>query len=414
MSDLAILRGFKDVILADAEKFSAIVAAASQLAKNYNFSKAYFPILEQSSTYKRVLGESSDIVNKEMYSFIDKGENQVTLRPEFTAGIARSVITNGLYDKLPLKFFSYGPLFRYERPQKGRQRQFYQLNFEIFGNESYLAELEMLLLLNELIEHLGLKQKVTLELNSLGSPEARQNYRAALKTYLQDYRSQLSEDSQKRLEVNPLRILDSKSADDQQILEDAPAIDEFYSAEDQEFFAKLQEKLSAFNISFKLNPKLVRGLDYYTQTVFEYTTELLGAQNAVFAGGRYDNLIAQMGGKATPAVGFAGGLERLVELAELDLQQKQKIIVVAFSEQQQDYVLKLVQLLRQQNLTVEQILGGGNLGKKLKKAAKHAPQYVVICGEDEIKNDQLQLKNFVTGNEQFLSQAELVEYLVKL
>ena len=413
MEQIKTLRGVKDIIGADAQKFNYIISVVKQIAQNFAFQTAYFPIIEDSSIYTRTLGMESDIVTKEMYNFYDKGDNKVTLRPEFTAGIVRSLISNNLLNELPIKFFSYGPLFRYERPQHGRQRQFYQLNFEFFGNASYYAELEMILLVREIIQALGLEEKIQLEINSLGSDLAREKYQQALVSYLEQYKDSLSSDSQKRLVQNPLRILDSKNPADQEILVNAAKIVAYYKKSDQEFFDNLLALLEEYKISYKINDKLVRGLDYYTNTVFEFTTTELGSQNAVFAGGRYDNLVKNMGAKeAVPAIGFAAGLERLKELiVDNYKEQKKPIIIVNVEEEQKAAAFSLMQEFRAKNIKVEGILTHHNLGKKLKKTNKYQPELVVILGADEVKNGQLKIKNFITGEDRVIKTDDIYDVL---
>ena len=415
MSDLAVLRGVKDIILENADKFNYIIDITSQVVENYNFSKAYFPIIENSQTYFKTLGEESDIVNKEMYSFIDKGENQVTLRPEFTAGIVRSLISNRLFDKLPLKFFSYGPVFRYERPQKGRQRQFYQINFEYFGNDSYFAEAEVILLVDNLLTKLGIKDKITLELNSLGSDLARKKFKTELVNYLSKYQNDLSDDSKRRLESNPLRILDSKNNVDRDILSTAPQISEFYEKEDKIFQENLLGILENNNIKYNINSKLVRGLDYYSKTVFEFTTEELGAQNAVFAGGRYDNLVKNMGGKDVSAIGFAGGMERLQEIVSNKYTKRNiDIVVVNVTEDEKEYAFSILQELRVLDINSEGIFTGNALGKKLKKAHKYDAKLVAIIGEDEKKSQNVKIKNYSDGKEIIVPKEEMQNSVIQL
>mgnify|MGYP003331741333 CR=1 FL=1 len=414
MEQVSVLRGVKDVILDEAEKFHYIISAIQKIAQNFGFRISYFPIIENSHTYIRTLGESSDIVTKEMYNFIDKGENNITLRPEFTAGVVRSLITNNLFDKLPLKFFSYGPLFRYERPQKGRQRQFYQINFEYFGNATYYAEVEIILLINNIIRHFELSDKIQLEINSIGSINTRTLYKEALVNYLAQYKNDLSPDSKRRLENNPLRILDSKDSKDQEILYSAPQISEFYDKEDQEFFDNILSLLTELSISYKVNSKLVRGLDYYTKTVFEFTTSLLGAQNAVFAGGRYDNLVKNMGGKDTPAIGFAGGLERLQALINNSLIVNIDVVVINVTAQEKDYAFRIMNQLRDSNIIAEAILTDSNLGKKMKKAGKYNTNLVVIIGDDEYKNQTVKIKDFRNGKEITTNKGDMVTYIKEI
>jgi histidyl-tRNA synthetase len=409
MEQIKNLRGVKDVIGEDAEKFNYILDIVKNIANNFSFQTCYFPIIEEGYIYRRTLGEESDIVTKEMYNFIDKGNNNITLRPEFTAGIVRSLISNNLTHQLPLKFFSYGPLFRYERPQHGRQRQFYQINFEYFGNESYYAELEIILLINQITNKLNITNKLELELNSLGSKKTRADYQGALIEYLQKYQQDLSLDSQKRLSKNPLRILDSKDKKDQEILLEAPKISKYYQIEDQASLDNLLALLADYNISYKINDKLVRGLDYYNNLVFEFTTKQLGSQNAVFAGGRYDDLVTNMGGKTSvPAIGFAAGLERLQGLLLDDYKrQASQIVVVNIGERSKKYAFDLMQKLRANNIKVEAILTHHNLSKKLKKATKYNPEKVIIIGDDEVSNGEVKIKNFNDGTSKFIKVQDI-------
>lgn len=415
MEQVHTLRGVKDVILDEAEKFHYIVNLIQNIAQNFGFKISYFPVIENSNTYVRTLGESSDIVTKEMYNFIDKGDNNITLRPEFTAGIVRSLITNNLFDKLPLKFFSYGPLFRYERPQKGRQRQFYQVNFEYFGNDSYYAEVEILLLINQISKALNISDKLKLEINSIGSIETRNRYKDILVTYLEQYKADLSSESQKRLANNPLRILDSKNERDKEILLSAPKISQFYDKNDNEFFNNLLSRLDDASLSYNINSQLVRGLDYYTQTVFEFTTTDLGAQNAVFAGGRYDDLIKNMGGKSTSAVGFAGGLERLQALIEDDYTTvSTDVVVINVTPSEKQYAFNIMQYLRENKISAEAILTEHNLGKKMKKAGRYNTKLVAIIGEDELKQHLVQIKDFRKGKTCTLARESLIEEIKKI
>ncbi len=411
MNDVSLLRGFKDLLFDEARKFSHIIKISQKIAENNGFMPSYFPILEESKIYKKVLGEASDIVGKEMYNFIDKGENQITLRPEFTAGIVRSVITEGLYHKLPLKFFTYGPLFRYERPQKGRQRQFNQINFEYLGEGSFLAEAELIALINNLAKQLKINQKLNLEINSLGSKQVRENFKQELVKYLEKYQADLSRDSQKRLFSNPLRILDSKDKKDQEILLDAPDIEDFYQKTDKEFYNNLLNILEKTNIKYKKNSKLVRGLDYYNGIVFEWTTNLLGSQNAVFAGGRYDALIKKMGGKDTKAVGFAGGIERIMQLIENNKEHQIDVCVISVEQNNITYSFKILNFLRENNIKSEGIFNQQNITKKLKKANNLKAKFVIIIGDEEQKNGDLLFKDFVNGVEKKIKKDELLKVL---
>lgn len=404
------VRGTKDILKDDYRLFSLIANKAREISSLYGFEEISTPIFEFTEIFKKTLGEESDVVGKEMYSFEDRGGESITLRPEFTAGIARSFISNGLSNQLPLKLFATGPLFRYERPQKGRQRQFHQINFEMLGVESYIGDVEVISMGQQLINSLGLGDKVTLEINSLGDDESRDNYRAALVEYLSDYKDKLSEDSQKRLLKNPMRILDSKDEGDKKIVENAPAIDEYYSDSAKEFFDNVKSGLSKIGVEYTINKKLVRGLDYYCHTAFEFTTSHLGSQNAVLAGGRYDKLIAMMGGQPTPAVGFAGGLERLVALCENNIEVKpnRPVAIIPIGEKAESKAVEITSKLRNVGIYAE--LGySGNVKKRMKKANSMNSKAAIIFGDEELESGNVKLKDFDSGNEAEIKISDLVE-----
>ena len=308
------IRGTQDIFGAEAEAFAHVVETFERVRKLYRFRRIEMPVFEKTEVFSRSIGETTDVVSKEMYSFEDRGGESLTLRPEFTAGIARAYITNGWQQHAPLKVATHGPLFRYERPQKGRYRQFHQLDAEIIGAAEPQADVELLVLADQLLKELGIADGVTLMLNTLGDGASRDAWRAALVEYFETHRADLSEDSQKRLIANPLRILDSKDPRDQAFVADAPKIDTFLSGEAQDFFGAVTSGLDAAGVAWTRAPSLVRGLDYYRHTAFEFVTDRLGAQGTVLGGGRYDGLIESLGGPATPAVGWAAGIERLAML----------------------------------------------------------------------------------------------------
>ncbi len=308
------IRGTQDIFGAKAEAFAYVVETFERVRKLYRFRRAEMPVFEKTAVFSRSLGETTDVVSKEMYSFLDRGNESLTLRPEFTAGIARAYLTNGWQQHAPLKLATHGPLFRYERPQKGRYRQFHQLNAEIIGAAEPQADVELLVMADQLLKELGIADGVTLMLNTLGDGASREAWRSALVEYFQAHRDALSEDSQARLENNPLRILDSKDPRDKAFLADAPLIDDFLSSAAQEFFGAVTSGLNAAGVEWTRAPALVRGLDYYRHTAFEFVTDRLGAQGTVLGGGRYDGLIETLGGPHTPAVGWAAGIERLAML----------------------------------------------------------------------------------------------------
>ena len=308
------IRGTQDIFGAEAEAFQHVVETFERVRKLYRFRRIEMPVFEKTAVFARSLGETTDVVSKEMYSFLDRGDESLTLRPEFTAGIARAYLTNGWQQHAPLKVATHGPLFRYERPQKGRYRQFHQLDAEIIGAAEPQADVELLAMADQVLKELGIADGVTLQLNTLGDAASREAWRAALVDYFEAHREALSAESQKRLSVNPLRILDSKEAVDWAFVADAPKIDDYLSGEAQEFFGKVCEGLKAAGVEWVRAPSLVRGLDYYRHTAFEFVTDRLGAQGTVLGGGRYDGLIETLGGPHTPAVGWAAGIERLAML----------------------------------------------------------------------------------------------------
>jgi histidyl-tRNA synthetase len=404
------VRGTHDLMAEEFRQFDHVVKTAREISGLYGFQQIATPIFEFTEVFKRTLGEESDVVGKEMYTFEDRGGESLTLRPEFTAGIARAFISNGLQQNIPLKLFTTGPLFRYERPQKGRMRQFHQINFEVLGASEPLADIETIAMGWHIIQALGLADKIKLEINSLGDPESRTNYREALVKYLSAYKDKLSEDSLRRLSVNPMRILDSKNDGDREIVKDAPIISEYYSYAARAFFDEVQAGLTALAIPYNLNPKLVRGLDYYCHTAFEFTTDALGAQNAVLAGGRYDKLIGMMGGQETPAVGFAGGIERIMALANLKIPGKRPIVVIPIGDAAEKQATTLTAELRKAGFYIE-LAYGGNLKKRFKKADGANALAAIIFGEDEMVKGIVKLKDFDSGKEEEIKIPGLVDRL---
>ncbi len=409
---LQTVRGTKDLFGKDILKYNYVIDLAKKISKLYNFKEIITPIFEFSEVFERNLGDSSDVVMKEVYRFEDRGGNFLSLRPEFTAGVVRSIISNSeLNNKFPLKLFSYGPVFRYDRPQKGRQRQFNQVNFEYFGNESYMADVNILQMAYEFLQNLELKN-IKLEINSLGCEKSRENFENALKEYFEKYKNDLSEDSKIRLEKNVLRILDSKDEKDKKLLIDAPVISNYYTNEDKEFFNNILEKLTFLNINFEVNNLLVRGLDYYTSSVFEFTTEDLGAQSTILAGGRYDKLLAQMGGPNIPAIGCAAGVERLILLLNKELKEDKIISIIPIDDKNINFCLNLQKKLFENNIICE-LITNGKVKKKMNIANKINSKFVIIVGEDEIKSELLTIKNFNEVKEERINLNEIVNYLSK-
>jgi len=373
------IRGTQDIFGAEAEAFAHVVATFERVRRLYRFRRAEMPVFEKTAVFSRSLGETTDVVSKEMYSFDDRGGESLTLRPEFTAGIARAYITNGWQQHAPLKLATHGPLFRYERPQKGRYRQFHQLDAEIIGAAEPLADVELLVMADQLLKELGIADGVTLQLNTLGDGESREAWRAALVEYFRAHAADLSEDSQDRLEKNPLRILDSKDPRDKVFVGAAPKIDDYLSAEAQDFFGRVTAGLDAAGVAYTRNQALVRGLDYYRHTAFEFVTDRLGAQGTVLGGGRYDGLIEQLGGPATPAVGWAAGIERLAMLVQdagAVVEDKLDVIIAVEDDAAITLATTFVAALRRDGLSAE-LIATGSPRKRFDKATKSGAEVVV-------------------------------------
>jgi histidyl-tRNA synthetase len=326
------VRGTQDMFGETEERFAYVVATFERVRRLYGFKGLQLPVIEPTAVFARSLGEATDVVSKEMYTFEDRGGDSITLRPEFTAGIARAYLTNGWQQYAPMKLSVHGPLFRYERPQKGRYRQFHQIDAEIIGAAEPQADVELLVMADQLLKELGISDGVTLQLNTLGDTQSRDAWRAALIAYFNDHKDALSDDSVARLERNPLRILDSKDPDDRGICHAAPVIDDYLSGEAHDFFGAVTAGLDAAGVAWERNARLVRGLDYYRHTAFEFVTDRLGAQGTVLGGGRYDGLIENLGGPATPAVGWAAGIERLAMLIDAPATLAKDMIAVVPDE----------------------------------------------------------------------------------
>ena len=370
------IRGTQDIFGAEAEAFAHVVETFERVRKLYRFRRAEMPVFEKTAVFSRSLGETTDVVSKEMYSFEDRGGDSLTLRPEFTAGIARAYLTNGWQQHAPLKLATHGPLFRYERPQKGRYRQFHQIDAEIIGAGEPQADVELLVMADQLLKELGVADGVTLMLNTLGDGASREAWRAALVDFFQAHRAELSEDSQERLEKNPLRILDSKDPRDKAFLGDAPKIDDYLSGEAQEFFGRVTSGLDAAGVEWTRAPALVRGLDYYRHTAFEFVTDRLGAQGTVLGGGRYDGLIETLGGAHTPAVGWAAGIERLAMLVGEKAELGPEAIVVAENAARVSDALAMVMQMRRAGIEAE-IVATGSPKKRFDRARKMDPAILI-------------------------------------
>ncbi len=410
------VRGTKDLFPEDYYFFNKIVKMAQSVARCYGYLSIQTPIIEHTEVFQRSLGETSDVVSKEMYSFNTMGGESITLRPEFTAGIMRAVISGGHTQTMPQRLFCAGPLFRYDRPQAGRQRQFHQINFENIGEATPEADAEMIKIASDILEGLGLREYTKLQLNSLGCNESRALYHMKLKEYLMKYESELSGDSQKRLHKNPMRILDSKNENDQKILENAPVISDYYTAESKNRFDQLLEMLEIFGIKYVIDKKLVRGLDYYCHTAFEFTTDKLGAQATVIGGGRYDGLAKIISKYDLPAIGFAGGIERLAILyAHINPQDKatpdkinKHIAVIPAEDLAVKESYKIASHLRSNNLP-SIIYNNGKMGKKIEKAVNSGAIAAIFIGESEIKTGLYKLKNLESGMQEEIGYNDLIQ-----
>ena len=397
-NNLQPIRGMKDLLPEDYQAQSSIIKTAEDVATIFGYRTMSTPITEYTSVFARTLGDTSEVVSKEMYSFLDRSDESITLRPEFTAGVVRSFISNGLHHQVPLRFFSYGPVFRYDRPQAGRQRQFHQINFEYLGAEGPYTDAEMLKMAQTLLTDLGIMNDLTLELNSIGCTESRAKYTHALTEYFSKYKNDLSPESQLRLEKNPLRILDSKSERDKKLIPDSPVITGYYTDESKAYFDEVLRYLGILNVKYTLNPRLVRGLDYYSHTAFEFTTDKLGAQSTVLAGGRYDGLSKIMGGPQLPAIGFAAGIERIALMRNYDAKFARPIVIVPIGEENLEYAIRLADKIRT-NGKFAIVEHKGKIAKKMQNADKMGAAYVVFMGGDEIAAGKYKLRNMDDGAE---------------
>lgn len=410
MPEFQPVRGTHDLLPEEFRRHRHVIDTARAVAERYGFAEIATPIFEFTEVFARSMGETSDVVSKEMYSFTDKGGEALTLRPEYTAGICRAFVSNGLAQSVPLKLFAHGPMFRFERPQKGRQRQFHQIDVEVIGAPEPAADIEVIAVAADILRGLGILDRCTLELNSLGDGESRQNYRAALVAYLETHRGRLSEDSLRRLERNPLRILDSKDPGDREIIVSAPLLPDHFNAVARDFFAAVRAGLDALAIPYSVNPRLVRGLDYYTHTAFEFVTDALGAQGTVLAGGRYDGLIEQLGGPSTAGIGWAGGIERLAMLASDPPAPRRPVALVPIGEAAETVALKLARTLRHAGLVVE-LAYKGNVGRRLKRADKLNAAYAVLIGETELARGVATVKDLESGAQEEVALDRLEQRL---
>ena len=407
------VRGTHDLLPADMRAHARIVETAYNESARYGYQPISTPIFEFTEVFARTLGETSDVVTKEMYTFTDKGGDSLTLRPEGTAGIARAFISGGMQQDLPLRFFSTGPMFRHERPQKGRLRQFHQIDVELIGIADPRADVEVIALASAVLGALGVLQEVTLELNSLGDSESRVAYRDVLVDYLRDHISELSDDSRERLERNPLRVLDSKDRQDRMAIEGAPRSSDHMTPAASDYFGAVCQGLDDLDIPYNLNDRLVRGLDYYCHTAFEFVTTKLGAQGTVLAGGRYDGLIEKMGGPATPAIGWAGGIERLSMMCAPSAPSVRPVAVIPIGAAAERQAMIIARDLRAAGITVDMAYTG-NVTRRMKRAHKVNARAAVLFGDDELRRGGVSVKDLDSGEQFEIERSELGQRLPRL
>ncbi len=410
---LQAVRGAHDLLDSTVKRYRYIVETARRIAAYYGFEEIKTPVFEPTGVFSRTLGDASDIVTKEMYTFTDKGGDLLSLRPEGTAGAMRAFIEHGLQRQLPVKWFYEGPMFRYERPQKGRYRQFYQIGAELLGPEGGDADVELISLAQNLLNALGVAERTYLEINSIGDKESRDLYRIHLVDYYKQHESHLSEDSRKRLSLNPLRILDSKDKNDIEVNESAPRLLDDLNESSRTQFERIQKSLKDLGIAYSINQKLVRGLDYYSHLVFEFRTHALGAQDAVLSGGRYDGLCEMMGGSPTPAVGWAAGIERLSLLMLEDPLSTRPVALIPVGDKAERECARLAHELRGKGFVID-LSYSGNMSNRMKKAVAHRALGAVIIGEQELAKHVVTLKILDTGAQSEVKRQNLEAELAKL
>ena len=409
-SSVQPVRGTQSLLGEDADRLAAVVAVFDRVRRLYGFKRVEVPVIEHTQVFARTIGETTDVVSKEMYSFEHKGGETVTLRPEFTAGIARAFLSEGWQQHAPLKVATHGPAFRYERPQKGRFRQFHQLDAEIIGAGEPAADVELLAFADQLLKELGIGEGVILQLNTLGDPETRAAWREALHEHFRGHAKDLSEDSRARLDRNSLRILDSKAHGDWPIVDRAPPIDDFLTAEAADFFAAVTAGLDAVGVRWERAPRLVRGLDYYRHTAFEFVTDRLGAQGTVLAGGRYDGLIETLGGPHTPAVGWAAGIERLAMMIDAPAPERPRAVLVPLGERATAAAQRICNELRGAGIAVDMAFRG-NMKKRMSKASESGAAFALIIGDDELDRGEAQVKQLDSGEQRAVPLDRLAEAL---
>ncbi len=410
MDRLQPVRGTRDLIGDDMRRHRHVVDTARRVAALWGFEEWTTPVIEDTRVFARTLGDTSDVVMKEMYSFTDRGGESITLRPEYTAGLCRALVTNGLTQSLPQKVFATGPMFRYERPQKGRYRQFHQLDAEVMGSAEPLADAEVIALGYEICRALGIADGAVMEINTLGDAESRAAYRDALVAHFTQHAAHLSEDSRARLTRNPLRILDSKDDGDRRIVADAPTIKPYLTDGAAAFYAALQEALTRFGVPYRENPRIVRGLDYYSHTAFEFVTTKLGAQGTLFGGGRYEGMVEEMGGPHVPCVGWGAGVERFEMMLAETPPAPAMVAVVPAGEEAEGPALSVLLDLRRAGIHAEMAYRG-NLKRRMERANKAGARATVIIGRDELARGTAQLKDLASGEQVEVPLAELAAKL---
>jgi len=413
--EIKAIRGFNDILPSEIGRWQFVEETAREVFEGFGFSEIRIPIIERTELFSRGIGEATDIVEKEMYTFTDRSGNSLTLRPEATASMARAYLEHQIYSFDPVaKLYCIGPMFRYERPQKGRYRQFYQIDAEVFGVENPMVDAEVILMLIHFLSRVGL-EKLELQINSLGCRDCRPRYREELKHFLTKKSFQLCEDCQRRLHTNPLRIFDCKVETCQEAIADAPQVIHFICDECQKHFDKVKEYLGMAGLAFILNPRMVRGLDYYTRTAFEVVSYQLGSQNAVTGGGRYDNLFQEIGGLDVPGIGFAIGMERLVSLLpkEKEFIQYPSLFIAALGEETYREVYRLVNQLHLEGIRAELDYEGKSLKSQMRRADKLKAQYVLIMGEEELKRGRAVLRNMGTKFQEEVPLQGLIDTLRK-
>ena len=405
------VRGTHDLFGKEVRKFNFIITEVKEIARKFGFDEMITPIFENSELFKKPLGEQSDVVLKEMYTFKDRNEDELTLRPEYTTPMIRAAISNGLLNNLPAKFFGTGQMFRRERPQKGRYRQFNQINFENFGTDDFFADIEMINLANQLLKKILPNNQITLHINTLGSRENLHKYKKVLSKYFKDHQNSLSTESKSKIETNPLRILDSKNIQDKETVLQSPKLIEFLSQSDLKSYEEIKDCLKDLNISISEDLNLVRGLDYYCHTVFEFKTDAIGSQDTLIGGGRYNGLIKTLGGKDIPGIGWAGGIERIMLLMNDVNVITEDIHLCIKDPSLKKHALKIYDYLTKNNFSVYWNYKY-NLKKSLSLASEKKVKYVIIVGEEEEKNNNYILKNLSNGEQKALNLNDVSDHII--